>query len=588
MKTFALAALLGLGLPAFAQDDGDRLLPEDTLGLLRLENAAEFTGAFQKTGLAKLLAEEEIKTFLRSIRTRDRGLENALNEVDAFLKKVDAAFGGSLEKGLSQIGRLELAVVPGEKGPAAILSMDVKDAGVTASLLRAFREDVHGGKEPEKGEVEGTEVLSFGDESHVARVGGLLVLCTERETLANVIRRRAKPPERSLATNPRYAHARKAVEVSAKSLFLYADGPSILGFVGPMVPPDAMQMVSLLGVTEIQYLAACAEGDGDCMLQKAHLSVSLVAGGPAASRGLLEKSPAELNRDPKVLFVQMGYLKTGTLARDIFARLNPLLKAVSTQLLHEGVQVDLTKIPVEALAKHLGEGQEVVVLQEGGLSWVSRSNTGVAGLNPYASPAMIGVISAIAIPGLLSSQRAANERNASASLKTLATAESDFRANDREDNKVNDFWTGDVAGLYCMTSAAIAGNADVPLKLIEVSIAGADAVPLAAGAAGGEYAEITDYTSMAPKSGYYFRAMMRDREGEEDYAVDTGGTPVMGAVHNNSRFGFCAYPANYWSSGKKTFIINEGNTMFWMDTQGKPVLEWPTDAELRAGWSKMD
>src|SRR5687767_15263698 len=37
--------------------------------------------------------------------------------------------------------------------------------------------------------------------------------------------------------------------------------------------------------------------------------------------------------------------------------------------------------------------------------------------------AIIAIIAAIAIPGLLSSQRASNERNASASLKTIASAE---------------------------------------------------------------------------------------------------------------------------------------------------------------------
>src|SRR5258706_4881229 len=72
--------------------------------------------------------------------------------------------------------------------------------------------------------------------------------------------------------------------------------------------------------------------------------------------------------------------------------------------------------------------------------------------------AIIAIIAAIAIPGLLSSQRASNERSASTSLKTLSTAEADFRANDRDWNHVNDFWTYNVAGLYTMTSAAVTGN----------------------------------------------------------------------------------------------------------------------------------
>src|ERR1044071_8976237 len=93
--------------------------------------------------------------------------------------------------------------------------------------------------------------------------------------------------------------------------------------------------------------------------------------------------------------------------------------------------------------------------------------------------AIIAIIAAIAIPGLLSSQRASNERNASTSLKTLTSAEADFRSNDRDGNKVNDFWTGNVAGLYTMTNATITGNTansttDPALKLIELSLASAD------------------------------------------------------------------------------------------------------------------
>jgi len=80
---------------------------------------------------------------------------------------------------------------------------------------------------------------------------------------------------------------------------------------------------------------------------------------------------------------------------------------------------------------------------------------------------IILAICAIAIPGLLSSQRASNERNASTSLKTLSSAEADFRANDRDWNHVNDFWTGDVKGLYTMTSAAEKGAGTSPKDPME-------------------------------------------------------------------------------------------------------------------------
>src|SRR5688572_6757800 len=73
----------------------------------------------------------------------------------------------------------------------------------------------------------------------------------------------------------------------------------------------------------------------------------------------------------------------------------------------------------------------------------------------------------------VSGQRSDNERNASTTLKTLSSAEADFRANDRDWNHVNDFWTGDVKSLYTLTSAAVRGAAlknakDPPVRLIEL------------------------------------------------------------------------------------------------------------------------
>ncbi len=190
----------------------------------------------------------------------------------------------------------------------------------------------------------------------------------------------------------------------------------------------------------------------------------------------------------------------------------------------------------------------------------------------------IAIIAAIAIPGLLASQRASNERNASASLKTLATAEADFRANDRDGNRVNDFWVGDVAGLYGMTPVSVKGNGDEMLKLIELSIAGADFAPLEDGAAGGEYAGIERYATPGPKAGYHFAVMEGNAQGK----------PYHAGTHRNEReFGFSAFPATR-SSGKSTFILNEDNTIFKRPSDFSPVDGWPADDELRMSWSKLD
>jgi prepilin-type N-terminal cleavage/methylation domain-containing protein len=224
--------------------------------------------------------------------------------------------------------------------------------------------------------------------------------------------------------------------------------------------------------------------------------------------------------------------------------------------------------------------------------------------------AIIGVIAAIAVPGLLSSQRASNERNAATSLKTLTSAEADFRENDRDWNHVNDFWTANVSGLYTMTSAAIPGNTpnsttDPSIKLIELSIAAADTDP-ALPAAANENIALTNFAVPSAKAGYWYMALASDNtlagSPEAIYKQDTGGTPVMGSVHNVDKFGFLAYP-NSSSSGKYVFIVNENNTIFRSATSStiKPAstnppgiptltiyLAWPDDANLKAHWNKLD
>jgi prepilin-type N-terminal cleavage/methylation domain-containing protein len=221
--------------------------------------------------------------------------------------------------------------------------------------------------------------------------------------------------------------------------------------------------------------------------------------------------------------------------------------------------------------------------------------------------AIIAVIAAIAIPGLLSSQRASNERNASTSLKTLTSAQADFRANDRDGNKVNDFWTADVKGLYTMTNGTVPGNSnsttDPVIKLIELSIASADASGALA-AAGGENAVLSNFALSTTKAGYWYNALVADAATtglESTYQQDTGGLPVMGSVHNLWRFGFICWPEAQ-SAGKFLYIIDENNTIVRSATTGNvrpaatnppgmpaaPYNVYPTSANLKSFWSKMD
>ncbi len=170
---------------------------------------------------------------------------------------------------------------------------------------------------------------------------------------------------------------------------------------------------------------------------------------------------------------------------------------------------------------------------------------------------LAGVSALLVLPAYRSSQRHSNEQSASAALKTLATAEADFRANDRDENKVQDFWTGDVAGLYYLKPQ----GSDEPVKLIEKAIADAD--PSRPGA--------------KPFHGYWFVAMDKDEDGKP-YRQDTEGVGTKGLLkYHPSKFAFCAYPAEPGVTGVAVFALNENNTIFKNLVTKAAVLKWPSE-----------
>lgn len=150
-----------------------------------------------------------------------------------------------------------------------------------------------------------------------------------------------------------------------------------------------------------------------------------------------------------------------------------------------------------------------------------------------------------------------NERNASASLRILMTAQIDFRENDRDGNGRKDFWRADVAGLF-----ALKGPEGHPIKLIEVSIAGADGRPTMS---------VESFTRRMPKVGYWFRALRFPGETTPD----------------TDRWAAIAYPDTL-SSGRLLFIISDRGVMY-----KKPIRElafpevFPADPE-KEGWSILD
>jgi hypothetical protein len=152
------------------------------------------------------------------------------------------------------------------------------------------------------------------------------------------------------------------------------------------------------------------------------------------------------------------------------------------------------------------------------------------------------------------------ERPSSFSLKTLTSAQADFRANDRDGDGVKQFWRADVAGLY-----ALAPGGGPAIKLIELSLAAADDRPVV---------DLSAYAVRSQKAGYWYRAI--HHADEDPKALDP------------NRFAYCAFPDSV-SAGKYIFIVDENNTIFRTAANGRRGVDlFPPTEELEQLWTKID
>jgi hypothetical protein len=227
-----------------------------------------------------------------------------------------------------------------------------------------------------------------------------------------------------------------------------------------------------------------------------------------------------------------------------------LLLAPCVKASESGVQ-DEDKKRIEDLEKQVAELTRRVKLLE------DREAAQKRGPGPASTEPAAGAI-------------AANEKSAAVSLKALATAEADFRTNDRDGNGLHDFWVGDVSGLFRYTLNS------KEIKLIDKSIADADASPL-------KMQNLAPLKREQPvsKSGYFFAAIAKyvDKEMSESY--HTGG------YRNNHKFGFAAFPADYGKTGRHTLVVSETGTVWKKDLGGKPPEAFP-ESPSKEEWEKGD
>jgi prepilin-type N-terminal cleavage/methylation domain-containing protein len=221
--------------------------------------------------------------------------------------------------------------------------------------------------------------------------------------------------------------------------------------------------------------------------------------------------------------------------------------------------------------------------------------------------AIIAVIAAIAVPALMASQRSSNERNASTSLKTISTAQADFKGQDRDQNKIRDYWTRDVSGLFTLCPIGF----NDPIRLIEITLAGADSAPAGTDTSplAGSHVAIGNFAASSPKAGYWFLAMDSDDSGNA-YRQATGGTaPFDQAWFNTTNYGFLTFPDGK-NVGRSMYFVSEDNTVLKRPISGNvrpvgstppgsalvasgavgtaPLLSWPTAIQLKSDYAKLD
>lgn len=183
------------------------------------------------------------------------------------------------------------------------------------------------------------------------------------------------------------------------------------------------------------------------------------------------------------------------------------------------------------------------------------------------------IVAAIVIVLKIRAQPAANEKSALASLKLIREVESIFRSRDYDRNGINDYWTGDVSGLYRLL------NSDgLQIKGIDLDLAEADTDPIA---------PIANYVGSAlghamPKDGYYFTAMTTDETGSIYRINPLRGTNIY-ALHN-SKFAFCAYPEIYEETGKNIFMVSHDGTIWRKDIGSATSVRTWTDSNPKGFW----
>ena len=197
---------------------------------------------------------------------------------------------------------------------------------------------------------------------------------------------------------------------------------------------------------------------------------------------------------------------------------------------------------------------------------------------------VVGLITLIVIPNITGHRGGCgNEGSATAALKLLTSAEATWRQQDCDQNGIKDYWTYDLSCFH----RTLRLDYSTKVAFIATDVARADANPVPLNQSTKTFGispqiENLETIPIAPKSGYWFRAMVADEKGMP-YNQNTVGTTKIPAA-NNSKFAFVTYPDVYGISGIRTYIVNEEGKIYARDMGNdakKIILKWPNEIEIK-------
>ena len=166
-----------------------------------------------------------------------------------------------------------------------------------------------------------------------------------------------------------------------------------------------------------------------------------------------------------------------------------------------------------------------------------------------------------------------NESSAASGLRTLICVEAVWMQQGADRNGTKDYWTYDVSTFFRMYRP----DGSTLVQGIDLAFARADGQPHADDIFGpGITQDWTGVMTTTAKSGYYYRAMVWDENGNSYNQNEVGDKKVKSA--NQEKFAFVAYPAIYAITGVRTYIVNQGGTIYAIDPgsdKDKIILRWP-------------